>query len=127
MSSSFLLNIAVGQCAKLIADYLDGFGDPARAVTVAALEQAAAQNQPLLMEAVKAAPTDGVAMVRRTFGNLAADLRREHPGGHPYMWVLQQDVLGKHHAGHVQVILLHLAWYRRQMDAAIDWLFGSAN
>jgi hypothetical protein len=92
-----------------------------------ALERAAVENQPLLMQAVSAAPADGVEMVRRTFASLAADLSREHPGkGHPYMWILQQDMLGRQHAAHVQVIMRHLTWYRRQMDEAVRWLFGSA-
>jgi hypothetical protein len=136
-SSSFitraLLNVAVSQCADLFATYFDGLG-PAQAVSPEQLDAAARGNQPLLLNAVKQAPVEGIASVRKMFGSLAPEFRREQTGsdgsslGHPYMWILQQDCLSRAHREHVQVILRHLLWYRQQMDAALEWLVnGSAS
>jgi len=125
-----VLNLAVAQCARLFAGYLDGFGHPARGVSAADLEATIITGRNPILDAVASASPQQITAVRSAFRGVAGDFRREHHTpdgrslGHPYMWVLQEDCLSRDHQEHVAVILRHQQRYKRHMDQAMDWLFG---
>lgn len=122
------LNMAIGGCAQAFADYIDQEG-----ITPEALEGMIVADVPMFKDALaklsREHPAE-FAAARNTFGAVASEFRRTHraPDGktwHPYKAVLQEDVMGKAHAAHVAVLERNQNWYRRQMDEALAWLFGS--
>lgn len=120
-----LLNLAIGETAKLFAAFIDD-----EEITPEDLEQLIADDAPVFRVALSQAKATDIAIVRRTFGSVAADLCRSqrNPDGsswHPYKAILQEDVMGKAHAAHVRILERHQRWYKAQMDAALAWLFGT--
>lgn len=124
---SAMLNEAISQTADLLAGYLDRNG-----ISPADLEAAILHGRADLLKAALAeeAKPSEIATVRRVFGGIASEFRREHraPDGtpwHPYKSVLQEEVMSIRHKAHVAVLERHQRWYRAQMDAAVSWLFGT--
>ncbi len=124
-----LLNLAIAETAGAFAAFIDE-----EEITPEDLEQMIAVDAPVFKAALaqKAKESPGqLSVVRNTFGAIAADFRKTHhaPDGtpwHPYKAVLQEDCMGKAHPEHVAVLEQHQLWYKRQMDDAMAWLFGTA-
>jgi hypothetical protein len=124
---SALLNLTIATVAGAFADFIDR-----HAITPEDLEQGIAENRAMFAAALSEIPPDELDFVRLTFGPIEKDFRRTHidvidgesRAWHPYKRVLRQEVLANEHRAHVEVLLRHEQWYRRQMDQALDWLFG---
>lgn len=124
------LNTACAKAAEGIALYLDGDGDPARAMAPDDLELAILDNRPIMMEAMGKAPQGLLAVARTMYGGLRDEFGRSQKSadgaalGHPYMWVLQK--VSATHPQHAAVVMRHLPWWRAQCDQAKSIIFGDS-
>ena len=117
-----LLTAAINASANLIAGWIDE-----SQVTPEDIAEGALAGRNLILEGIAQVPASSLNWVRTTFRSVGTEFNREQISHgrkwHPYMAILQRDVLARDHPDHVAVIMHFLPWYRRQMDEVHAYIF----
>jgi len=121
------LQMAILAVANLFAGYLNGYGDPAKAISPEDLLAAVQQDRNIILEGLAGIEPLEVAKIRSTYRWLAPEFRKLQvdSGGrwYPYRQVLRAHPLAKYR-GHLVIMEQHREWFENQILGALDWLFG---
>lgn len=116
---SRLAQVPVNLAANFLGNWLDGFGEPGKAVSPEELEKAARDGRNLLADSLAGVSRQDLAQARAAAAPLIRSIRRED-----YVHVL--EALEWSHPEHVKVLVRYPEWVVQQFDAALTLLGGRA-
>ena len=107
---------AVTAFSDAINDWIDGYGDPAKAVSDEALWDMAEQGKPIMLQLLASVPQTDLAVARAAVGRIAPLIDKNVH----YAQVLQN--VAARHFDHYETFATHLDWFVAQLDGAIAFL-----
>jgi len=121
------LQMAIPAVANVFAGYLNGYGDPDKAISPEDLRVMMGQNKNFMVEALAALDPIEVAKIRTSYRWLAGEFRALQTDArgkwYPYKQVLHAYPLARYRE-HLAVVEQNREWFEHQILEALDWLFG---